>query len=225
MEILWLFVGTIAVLLIVLLMALYFRKPNLDKRSQKELDKYLKGPFSNADIGTLYERYIGHLYEVEGYDVIYHGALNGVRDIGIDLIAKNEEETHLVQTKCWAKRKVIGEKHIFQLYGSATYFEKTQKVKTNIVKPVFYTPAKYSKVAIEAAEVLGVDLIESALDSSYPMIKCNINQDGEKIYHLPFDPFYDKVKIKEDGEFFARTVKEAAEKGFRRAGLSAKKTA
>ena len=52
------------------------------------------------------------------------------------------------------------------------------------------------------------------------MIKCNVNDNGEKIYHLPFDPYYDKVKIKtERGEFYAHTVKEATEKGFRRAGF------
>ena len=40
----------------------------------------------------------------------------------------------------------------------------------------------------------------------------------EKIYHLPFDQQYDKCSIKlGSGEFYAMTVKEAEEKGFRRA--------
>ena len=50
----------------------------------------------------------------------------------------------------------------------------------------------------------------------YPMIKCNINN-GEKIYHLPFDQQYHRAMIKNEGEFYAMTVKEATEKGFRRA--------
>ena len=51
------------------------------------------------------------------------------------------------------------------------------------------------------------------------MIKCNINQTtGEKIYHLPFDQQYDKCIITpETGEFYAMTVAEAEEAGFRRA--------
>ncbi|MEY3495804.1 MAG: hypothetical protein RJA80_26 [Actinomycetota bacterium] len=30
----------------------------------------------------------------------------------------------------------------------------------------------------------------------YPVIKCNIASNGEKIYHLPFDQQYDKTLIK-----------------------------
>ena len=50
-----------------------------------------------------------------------------------------------------------------------------------------------------------------------PLIKCNINN-GNKIYHLPFDQQYHRTIIDETkGEFYAMTVKEAEEKGFRRA--------
>ena len=50
------------------------------------------------------------------------------------------------------------------------------------------------------------------------MIKCNINRTTkEKIYHLPFDQQYDNVKIDDVGEFFAMTVQEAEDAGFRRA--------
>ena len=51
------------------------------------------------------------------------------------------------------------------------------------------------------------------------MIKCNINpRTKEKIYHLPFDQQYDKIIIgNNSGEFYAKTVKEARKKGFRRA--------
>ena len=50
------------------------------------------------------------------------------------------------------------------------------------------------------------------------MIKCNINEKNNgKIYHLPFDQQYDNVKIDKEGEFFAMTVQEAEEAGFRRA--------
>lgn len=52
----------------------------------------------------------------------------------------------------------------------------------------------------------------------FPRIKCNIGKDGEKIYHLPFDQKYDRTIIdKNKGEFFATTVAEAVEHGFRRA--------
>ena len=37
------------------------------------------------------------------------------------------------------------------------------------------------------------------------------------IFHLPFDQQYDKTKINKEDEFYAFTVKEAVESGFRRA--------
>lgn len=52
--------------------------------------------------------------------------------------------------------------------------------------------------------------------TEFPRIKCNINN-GSKIYHLPFDQQYDRTEIKLQGEFYARTVAEAENAGFRRA--------
>ena len=52
----------------------------------------------------------------------------------------------------------------------------------------------------------------------YPCIKENIENDKEKIYHLPFDQQYDTTKIESDkGESYFMTVKEAEDNGFRRA--------
>jgi hypothetical protein len=49
------------------------------------------------------------------------------------------------------------------------------------------------------------------------MVKCNIaHNTEEKIYHLPFDQQYDRVKISLPGEF-SKTVAEAESRGFRRA--------
>ena len=50
----------------------------------------------------------------------------------------------------------------------------------------------------------------------FPRIKCNVNN-GEKIYHLPFDQQYWRTQIKNNQEFYAWTVEEAERKGFRRA--------
>ena len=55
----------------------------------------------------------------------------------------------------------------------------------------------------------------------FPRIKCNIGKTDNgipvKIYHLPFDQQYDKTQIVHKGEFFAMTVQEAENAGFRRA--------
>ena len=58
----------------------------------------------------------------------------------------------------------------------------------------------------------------SSAFSEYPVIKCNVAHDGEKIYHLPFDQQYDRVEISgKKGACYVETVKEAEEQGFRRA--------
>ena len=70
------------------------------------------------------------------------------------------------------------------------------------------------------AKYLNVQYKENIEKDIYPCIKCNISYGEfgkEKIYHLPFDQKYDSTKITEPGECFALTVKEAEEKGFRRA--------
>jgi len=89
------------------------------------------------------------------------------------------------------------------------------------VEGIFVTTANYSKKAEEVANYLGIKLRRVEFKNDFPRIKCNINYDEygliTKIYHLPMDQQYDKVKITKSGEFFASTVAEAEEKGFRRA--------
>jgi hypothetical protein len=73
-------------------------------------------------------------------------------------------------------------------------------------------------VAKDVAKKLGVEFNELAKISDYPLIKCNVSmRDGEKIYHLPFDQQYDRVKILRSPEKYAYTVSEAEQAGFRRA--------
>ena len=60
-------------------------------------------------------------------------------------------------------------------------------------------------------------IIQNKKLEEFPRIKCNINN-KEKIYHLPFDQQYDRTIIGDQkGEFFAWTIQEAVDKGFRRA--------
>ena len=188
-----------------------------DAEAQRDLDNYLKASLSSVDIGRMYERYIGHLYELEGYDVEYHGAVNGVADMGRDLIVSNSDEVFVVQAKCWAKGKLIQENVIFQLFGSTEHFRLTSRMKRPITRAVLVTTANFSEEARRVAQVLGVELRAKALDRSYPMIKCCVSENGNKFYYLPFDAGYDTLKpITRKGGFFARTVREAVESGFRR---------
>ena len=84
------------------------------------------------------------------------------------------------------------------------------------IVPVFISTVPYTETARSFGDALGVKMIVKQA-GIYPQIKCNINQKGEKIYHLPFDQQYDRCVIKNKGECYVTTVVEAEALGFRRA--------
>ncbi|SET46141.1 Restriction endonuclease [Natronincola peptidivorans] len=199
------------------------------ERYQLALDRYKARHKSNWAIGRDYERYIGYLYEKEGYKVTFHGIAKGLEDLGIDLICSKKGKTELIQCKYWAERKTIHEKHINQLYGTTVkyYIDKNHNeglytfndaLKSGDIVPRFITSTTLSEKAKVFANTLGVVVDENIKLEEYPLIKCNINHEtGEKIYHLPFDQQYDKAMIINEGEYYVDTVKEAEDLGFRRA--------
>ena len=207
------------------------------ERNQMALDRYLKNRYkSKWAIGRDYEMYVGYLYEQRGYSIEYKGIIDGFEDLGRDIIAKKHNEVCIIQCKYWAQYKEIHEKHIFQLFGTTMEywiknFRSHKKPKSfeefarflyeNKLKPIFFTSTSLSDKAKEMANALSVEIIENEPLGEFPRIKCNINNDGfgeTKIYHLPMDQQYDRTIIgNRSGEFYAYTVKEAEDAGFRRA--------
>lgn len=195
-----------------------YRKMPTVERNQKALDRFWKRPKSKWLIGRLYERYVGYLYEKDGYNVDYVGIFKGFEDLGRDLICQKGNDFIIIQCKNWAEFRTIYEKHVFQFFG--TVFQYKDENKDKKVRAIFYTSTKLSDLARRFSKELNIELKENfKFDKEYPAIKCNISRiDGTKIYHLPFDQQYDKTKIeKYKGEFFCQKVKEAEEAGFRRA--------
>lgn len=187
-----------------------------DIKWQLALDRYCKKRKTNWEIGIDYERYVGHLYEVEGYKVQYAGALLGLEDMGRDVIANNKDEMVVIQCKRWSKEKTIREKHIFQLYGSVVVLRTQYPAKKIIGR--FVTTTKLSDLARKCAEYLEIEVIEAFAMKTYPMIKCNKTIQSGMIYHLPFDQQYDRVHINaKDGDVYISTVAEAEKNGFRHA--------
>ena len=86
------------------------------------------------------------------------------------------------------------------------------------VRAVFFTSTQLSELAHMFAKEFRIELHEGFELQRFPIIKCNIGREGEKIYHLPFDQQYYTTKIKSaDGDFYCSTAAEAEAKGFRRA--------
>jgi hypothetical protein len=203
---------------------------------QRALDRYWQKRKSPWELGRDYERYIGYLYEKEGYLVYYQGIIEGLEDLGRDLIAKKGNEIAVIQCKYWSQYKIIHEKHICQLFGTTlkywiedhkslgTELKKqnylfSELIKQSKIKGVFITSTSLSKTAHKFADALGIIVKEKYPFQKYPSIKCNISYaTEEKIYHLPFDQQYDRTTIeKERNERYVETIAEAEHLGFRRA--------
>jgi len=187
------------------------------KKYQLALERYWKKKKSPWEIGRDYERYIGYLYEQAGFNVYYQGIVEGLADMGRDLIARRTPYVEVVQCKNWSQQKTIHEKHIFQLFGTVTAYRVDHPEAQ--VKGKFVTSTKLSDRAKLFAAVLGVEYLENSPFQPYPCIKCNVSRrDGTRIYHLPFDQQYDRTLVEEERlECYAATVEEAERLGFRRA--------
>lgn len=201
---------------------------NLSKteKFQKALDRYQARHKTNWEIGRDFERFVGYEYECEGWDVTFYGAIQGFEDMGRDLIVKKNNSIKIIQCKYWAKEKTIHEKHIFQLFGTCVSYslnngiinQKQTLQQQSVVEGVFIASCSLSETAKMVASILGIKIIEFKKLEKYPCVKCNIGKNGEKIYHLPFDQNYDKIKIEPNkGEFYCKTIREAEDAGFRRA--------
>jgi len=210
-----------------------YEKLSVTERNQRALDRYWAKKKSSWELGRDYERYIGYLYEEDGFSVYYQGIEAGLEDLGRDLIAQKNNELKVIQCKYWAQHKTIHEKHICQLFGTTLKYWIEQKnvvgkqkaeefislIKQNEIKGVFATSTKLSDTAKAFANELGIEVKENFPFQRYSSIKCNISRkSGEKIYHLPIDQQYDKTIIeKERNERYVETVAEAESLGFRRA--------
>ena len=188
------------------------------EKFQLALERYHSRPKSAWEIGRDYERQIGYQYEVSGWRVEYHGALQGLEDLGRDLICQRGQEVVIIQCKCWKEDREIRERHVFQLYGTSVLRRLEIENQGFNVKPLFITTGRLSEVAAKAAKALGVEVFKIAR-CDYPLIKCNVNAaTRERIYHLPFDQQYDRIVIGDQpGEKYVSTVAEAERLGFRRA--------
>ena len=193
---------------------------NVTERNQLALDRYMQSKNkSKWQIGRDYEQYVGYIYRQKGYEVDDFGTYMGLEDLGRDIIAKNRDFVHIVQCKYWSSVKQIHEKHITQLYGTLVSYCVENNVSQDRVTGVLVTNIQLSPKAKEIAAYLHIHFVENLEMGKYPCIKCNLGhgKNGEtKIYHLPFDQKYDVTKIRKPGEFYAMTVKEAEEAGFRR---------
>ena len=190
------------------------------EKNQLALDRYIEShKKSKWQVGRDYELSVGYQYEKKGYKVQYTGSTEGLADLGRDLIATKDATDLIIQCKYWGAEKMIREKHIAQLYGTALCYQVDHPFFKVI--PVFVTNTRLSDEAKEFADKLNVSYVENFAFKEFPRIKCNMGKDENGaptyIYHLPMDQQYDSVVINKPGERLCYTVAEAESYHFRRA--------
>ena len=195
-----------------------YAKLDTAQKNDLAMKRWKQRKKSPWEAGRDYERFIGYLFEKDGFTVEYEGALQGKEDRGIDLIAEKNRNVFIIQCKRYSqtRNKYVHENTVSQLYGVAAVYNMENPGKH--AEPVIYTSSSLSPEAKRFATYLRITLRENCPLSDYPMIKCNISKRNEKIYHMPFDQQYDKVKlVGKKGAKYAYTAAEAEKAGFRRA--------
>lgn len=185
-----------------------------------------RAPMTNTELGIAYERYVGHLYELGGWNVIYRGILKGMRDQGRDLVCAKEQVIHVVQCKCWSAHNELSVEVVTKL------LETTQKyrqrchdaaqalldlggIQNATVRAVLVTSSVLSTQARAKAEEGRVFYREKMSLVPYPEIKC-VNHEG--LYYMPTQAHYDAVPIRlEQGDGRVLTEHEAQRLGYTKA--------
>ncbi len=192
------------------------------EKFQKKLDIYERKLIENhrmskEELGAAYERYIGYLYEKDGYRVDYNGIKKGKEDKGVDIEVRNKDHLVLVQCKYYSEKGSIHINTFDQLVGTLHRIKrKNPNLKVSAVLCTAYN--NLDGDVKEELESCFTDITHRVepFDKHYPKVKCNIGKNGEKIYHIPGVGSYDLIKIEpKKGERYVKTIKEAEALGFR----------
>lgn len=157
----------------------------------------------NSFVGRLYELCVGEYLYQRGYAISFNGAINGIKDGGIDLIAVDNRANLvlLVQCKCWSVKREIYDDVLRQFYGSMALFRSQNK---DIYRNYSYsgllvsTKDNISSNFLYAAEQLGITYQYIPLRNHFPIVKfCPQGYLGKKLY-FPWDEDYDSIELKGD---------------------------
>ena len=113
--------------------------------------------FLSKSKGTIYERFVGKLYENTGYKVIYNGIDKGSHDGGIDLICRIDKYTVLVQCKNYENNS-LSIKDVYQFYGACRHY--AIKNPREIVSGAFFISNRCNSETFIVINDLGISLYE-----------------------------------------------------------------
>ena len=169
--------------------------------------------------GRDYERYVGYLFEREGFSVIYNGATLGSSDGGIDLFCFKSGIVYPIQCKRWKNQ--VGVEEIYKFAEAVESFKRNRSAYPipliySKVMPLFYTTNGYTSDADRTASSKNITCQVQKFNSirEYPAVKCT-SKSGRKVYYLPFDRDFDSIHVGVyRGGCYKFSVLEAEQAGF-----------
>jgi len=134
--------------------------------------------------GQIYEKFVGQVYESEGYEVIYQGLNKGLTDRGIDLIVTKDKYTSFIQCKFSRNSKKINKQRVeWILYKSSQIifdYYKLSGRKPSFILIVHSIDESFSKLK---RKDINPEYLSSKV--TYPLVK----------YFLDHNHRQDKVKL------------------------------
>lgn len=197
---------------------------NIDNKAiknQKVLDDYIKREKTLWEKKRDYKLYIGFLFRQKRFQVQYISSTKKRESTDKDLIAQKGKQIILIKSEYCNDAKETLTQCVNALGKAMEAYSFEHKINKKNIKGMFYSNIGFTDIASKLANSLGIILIPYQECGEFPRIKCNIGRDENgkpvKIYHLPVDQQYDRVKIELKGECFVETIAEAEKRGFRRA--------
>lgn len=105
-------------------------------------EEWIKLQKEKEEKGRLYELKVGEHFENEGYEVEYRGIKLGKKDGGIDLIARKETETILIQCKNWKGNIKIKQTDIRKFYGDCSKYIEDHLLSRDEVQYRYIIPSR-----------------------------------------------------------------------------------
>lgn len=188
--------------------------PADDRTSRDEfnLNRWWQNIATGQHIGQMFEHSVGWQLALQSWDVDLFGARMGLNDMGRDIIASRRNVKMVAQ--CKYTSAPIAAASIYYLYGSAIDWKREHNFG-GWLDIAFFSHSEFMPDARAAAERLNVTLYEDYPFHPFPAVKCHINREGRRLYHLPWQQNYRRTILNpSNGDCLTWWVWEAAQLGF-----------
>ncbi|MDX4028696.1 restriction endonuclease [Aliarcobacter skirrowii] len=142
------------------------QKTRYKQYTDKEKKSYGKRMKELREKGKEYEEFVAGYFKIDGYEIELHGIKNGVKDKGIDIICKKDNELILIQCKNWradTKYKINHEK-LKAFVGSCTEYINQNRLFDKNIKLKFVTSNyildKSAEMFLKESKTLQYHIIE-----------------------------------------------------------------